>query len=511
MAKRVITLLFLLSAAFTAFAQSAETNPAELTAFENNQFDLTGQIPAGWSSVGPGAYQSPDDPTTITRLIVQRAPFGPTQTFESLLPQLGLDAIPNIIETIETGTFRFERYGLLIDQLGGIAVDIALAEDAGTTVLVLLQYPLSEDVTLRDEVFLPVVNSLAPLNDSAPDDQAAQETEETPRTYISEDVTFESVEGVTLAGTFTYPADADGPVPGVILITGSGPQDRNESLGPTIALQPFADLADYLSSNGVAVLRYDDRGVAESTGDYASATLDDFAADARAALDYLASREEVAAHLTGALGHSEGGWTLAIMSATTDELDFAIFMGGAAVSLRETLLAQYEASLQTAGVPEAEIRSLTGAQADLLNAITEAAESDNPAEVIEPALRDLVTLQLRQAPDDAFVEQLLAEYTRPWWFETLDYDPADDLATLDVPTLVLLGSLDLQVPLDQNLPIYEAIVANRENARIQIIEEANHLFQEAETGLFSEYATLEPELMSAFLEAVQSFIIEQTQ
>jgi len=180
-----------------------------------------------------------------------------------------------------------------------------------------------------------------------------------PFPYKSEQITFASkAVGVTIAGTVTTPV-GKGPHPAVILITGSGPQDRDEAL---MGHRPFAVLADYLTRRGLAVLRYDDRGVGKSTGDFAKATTLDFAEDAEGALNYLKGRPEIAATRIGFVGHSEGAIVAPIIAARRSDVAFLALLAGTAVPGADVILEQGQAMAKAAGVPEAQLNAARAKQ-----------------------------------------------------------------------------------------------------------------------------------------------------
>jgi hypothetical protein len=288
-----ITIGLILSA-FTAVAQDTTVI---LSPYTDEVFSIQGVIPDGWTKAAPGIYargQSASD----AALIAQQSAAAPVDAVvQSLLPQLQLEALPESSGTVETAALTWTVYQADVSAGGvTVVVDLALAEADGKTYIVLMQSAPDEYDALHEAVFVPALEALAPLAEATPDPNLP---------YSAEDVNIPNGD-VTLAGTLTLP-EGDGPHPALVLVSGSGPQDRDESLVPVSSLKPFALIADYLSRRGIAVLRYDDRGVARSTGDYASADVDDFASDASAAIDYLLTRDEIDPAQIGLLGHSEGG------------------------------------------------------------------------------------------------------------------------------------------------------------------------------------------------------------
>lgn len=177
-----------------------------------------------------------------------------------------------------------------------------------------------------------------------------------PFPYIEEDVVFENKNAnITLAGTLTYPKE--GKLSVVILVSGSGPQNRNEEL---LGHKPFLVIADFLTRNGIAVLRYDDRGVGKSTGDFSSATTLDFVGDALSAVDFLKSKDQINKNLIGIIGHSEGGLIAPLAAVQSDDVAFIIMMAGPGLRGKEILVLQTELILSANGEPEDEIKKVPG-------------------------------------------------------------------------------------------------------------------------------------------------------
>lgn len=487
----VITILVALSIMLVPQAQdNADTDDITFTDFENETYDLQGQVPASWQNVGNGIYrQSVVDPTA---LFIQSAPVNRETLVASLLPNLQLDALPEISETITTEHFTWDIYRFDVQTL---AVTLALTNTDTATHLVLLQAPAATAEALDTNVYRPVLQSVAPLATTTNDDNA-----DLP--YISEDVRFASGD-IMLAGTFTRPT-TDGQHPVVVLISGSGASDRNASLGQIAELEPFREIADHLTRAGIAVLRYDDRGVGASEGDFAQATFVDFVADASAAVDYLTTRDDVNAEQIGLLGHSEGGALAPEVAVSNADVSFVISMAGSTVDLRDVLLVQNQRILEAQGVDQARIDE----QVALVDALLGAIEADD-ADATEAALRDLLTLQLGDIPDDNTVQQFLTQYQSPYFSTALTYDPVVYWSQVDVPVLAVFGGLDTQVDAQQNIPPLENALSDASDVTITVIDAANHLFQRAETGGIDEYGTLEQAMMPAFLNLITDWLLER--
>lgn len=326
--------------------------------------------------------------------------------------------------------------------------------------------------------------------------RAAPAAAPAPLPYHAEEVTIRSG-GVSLAGTLTRPEGA-GPFPAIALLTGSGAQNRDEEI---FGFAPFKILADSLTLAGFVVLRCDDRGIGGSTGEYAEATTDSFAADARAQVAFLATRQEVRKDAIGVLGHSEGAVAATMLCAAHHDVAFAVLLAGPAVSGGDIILGQVERLARAGGATDsavaaaivsqkqvhAVVRADTGWQGlrgMLLDNMRQSAADLSPEQRASAGINDSV-LAVR-------VDAQLAAVRSPWFRRFITYDPAADLAAITCPVLALFGSLDMQVPPDQSRPALESIVAgaHKTNVTIRTIDGANHLFQQAHTGAPSEYASL---------------------
>ncbi|MBZ0287327.1 MAG: alpha/beta fold hydrolase, partial [Anaerolineae bacterium] len=355
--------------------------------------------------------------------------------------------------------------------------------------------------------FLPVLDTFAPL---------AEATPEADLPYSAEEVSIPNGD-VTLAGTLTLPK-GDGPHPALVLVTGSGPQDRDESLVPITSLKPFAVIADYLSREGIAVLRYDDRGVGKSTGDYATAVQDDFASDASAAIDYLLTRDEIDADQIGLLGHSEGGVVAAKLGATNEHLAFIVSMAGTAAKGSDVLLLQNrKIVLAEGGSPE-----LADLTVEYIEKMIVAVQNDD-LEAFKTLTHDYTLKQVAAMPEEereaigdaeAYAEQIVSQavsgYFNDWFRSFLAYDPAVDWAKTTIPVLGVFGGKDVQVDAEQNAPPMEAALAAAGNTDYEIVTlpTANHLFQDAITGGTSEYGTLPGEFIADFLPTIGDWILD---
>lgn len=322
-------LVFVLLALMSTVAYAQETT---FVPFSDDTYGIQGLVPEGWQSQNNTTiYARAATGSDLTTLIIQSAPLTIDSLWPLIMPQFGLDAVPESTGTYSTDAFDWTLYNFDYSQ-GNLSVefDLGLAEVGGKTYLVVLQSLPDEYDALHESVFLPVLDSITLLEEEAVP-------------YGVEDVTFTNGD-VTLAGTLTLP-EGEGPHPALILMSGSGPQDRDEVVVPGFPI--FKRIADHLTRNGVAVLRYDDRGVGESQGDYKSTSIYDFAADGEAAIAYLQSREDINPDQVGVMGHSEGGVYASIIGANPDSgAAFIITMAGPAVDGKAILLRQNELILQ---------------------------------------------------------------------------------------------------------------------------------------------------------------------
>jgi pimeloyl-ACP methyl ester carboxylesterase len=328
-----------------------------------------------------------------------------------------------------------------------------------------------------------------------------------PYPYSEDAVTYDNkAAGITLAGTLTLPRAAAA-APAVILISGSGAQDRDESV---FGHKPFLVLADHLTRNGIAVLRVDDRGVGGSSGKTSDATSDDFAGDVQAGLDYLKTRKEIDSKRIGLVGHSEGGLIAPIVAARSSDVAFIVLMAGPGLPGEDILYLQGTAIAKAAGATDQQVEANRGLQAQIFRIVKE--EKDPAAAAAK--LRQFGDQILSGVPEaqramaKRQVDAQIAGASSAWFRFFLTYDPRPTLAKVKVPVLAVTGELDLQVPDERNL---EAIgtalkAAGNTNVTLLSLPGLNHLFQRATTGAPSEYGRIEETMAPAALEAIAGWI-----
>ena len=331
-----------------------------------------------------------------------------------------------------------------------------------------------------------------------------------PFSYTSEDVIFANDKfNINLAGTLTIPAGT-GPFPAVILITGSGAQNRNEEL---MGHKPFMVIADYLSRNGIAVLRYDDRGVGKSKGNYSTATTADLATDAEAAFNFLKNYPKINPKTIGLMGHSEGGLIAPIVAASNPGIAFIVSLAGPGVTGQQIIIRQSQDIGRLSGVSEDQIRKSTETNKKLYAVLRK--EKDNKkAEVKILALYKEILEKENTSKEDTekAANQLKASFGAaiyPWFRYFIMTDPAAFWKKVKCPVLALNGEKDLQVAADENLPAIEKALRSGGNTSYKTMKlpELNHLFQHCKTGLPAEYGEIEETFSPEALKIITDWIL----
>ena len=324
-----------------------------------------------------------------------------------------------------------------------------------------------------------------------------------PYPYREEDVAFDdATAGVKLAGTLTLPPGA-GPFPAVVLIAGSGPNTRNE---PLLGHEVFLVLADYLTRHGIAVLRYDKRGTGASGGDYAEATTLDFAGDAEAAAAYLRARKEIDPRRVGLVGHSEGGLIAPIVAAKDPKIAFIVMMAGPGVDGLDILMEQGRLISKAMGLSDAQTEKGAALRKQLFDIV----RREKDPQVAAARLKTAADTWAKANDVSPKAVELQAGLINTDWFRFFyDYDPAATLRQLRCPVLALIGSKDLQVPADQNLPPIRAALAHDPGAEVEELPDLNHLFQTAKTGSPGEYIQIEETIAPLALDTITAWILKQ--
>ncbi|MFZ0456171.1 MAG: alpha/beta fold hydrolase, partial [Ignavibacteriaceae bacterium] len=331
-----------------------------------------------------------------------------------------------------------------------------------------------------------------------------------PFPYNEEEVTFENRNaGITLAGTFTFPKEGNN-FPAVVLVTGSGPQNRNEEV---FGHKPFLVWSDYLTRNGIAVLRFDDRGTGNSKGTYNGSTTADFVVDAIAAVEYLKNRKEIDKEKIGIVGHSEGGVIAPIAANKCKDISFIVLGAGTAVPGDEIISLQLESISRLENVPEAEIKKEKEINDKTFNFIKNSKDSAEAAGKINELYQNYYTSlpdSEKSKPENSSqsIEQKEKSFLSPWMRYFLKFDPRTELAKLDIPVLALFGEKDIQVSPAQNKDEMEIALqkSKSKNFKVIVIPGLNHVFQECETGAISEYGRIEQTTSPKMLSAMTGWI-----
>jgi fermentation-respiration switch protein FrsA (DUF1100 family) len=331
-----------------------------------------------------------------------------------------------------------------------------------------------------------------------------------PYPYKEEEVVVVNKEaGVTLAGTFTYPEKGE-KFPAVILITGSGPQNRDEEL---LGHKPFLVLSDFLTKDGIAVLRCDDRGIGKSTGNFSTATTKDFATDIFACVEYLKTRKEIDSKKIGLIGHSEGGLIAPMVAVGTKDVAFIVMMAGPGLCGDKILELQSKLISKAEGTPEAEINKVNVLNKKCYKIALEEKDSSKAAEKLNKLLDDYYA-SLSDADKKSMggssenLKMQTHKILSPWFKFFLSYDPKQNLSKLKIPVLAVNGEKDLQVPPKENLEVIESSLKKAGNKNYMVMEfpGLNHLFQTAETGSPTEYSKIEQTMAPAVLFAISDWI-----
>jgi uncharacterized protein len=350
--------------------------------------------------------------------------------------------------------------------------------------------------------------------DLTPKKETREKKEKLP--YKEEEVSFINGENV-FSGTLTLP-EYPGKHPAVVMITGSGAQNRDEEL---FGFKPFRIIADHLTRNGIAVLRYDDRSTGKSTGkSITESTTEDFAYDVIEAVKYLQTRNDINPRQIGLIGHSEGGIVGPLAVSKFDKIAFVVCIAGTGVNGEEIILEQTKLIQRANNTPEDEIKEDQVVTKKLLQLIISNEDKQWAMDTLKNAqLREYEKMTNEQksqiANKDVWAEtkakSTLAQFDNIWMRYFLTYDPVPALEKTKCPVLLLFGEFDLQVAPAQNLePMKKALEkGGNKDFEIKIFPEANHLFLETTTGNPQEYATMEKKFVDGFLEYIGGWVLKR--
>lgn len=325
------------------------------------------------------------------------------------------------------------------------------------------------------------------------------QTPRSPFPYNVQEVEFVNpVDSTRLSGTLTVPYSyqlfKSGSIPAVVMVTGSGLQNRDEEV---FNHRPFAVIAHALALNGIASLRYDDRGFGRSTGEFGNATTATFASDASAAADFLRSQKKAFGKI-GVIGHSEGG-TIAFMLAAKGEPDFIVSLAGPAVSGDSILYAQNERLLRGMGLTETQLKEYTEGLSMVFSQMAGGKKggaldinADRFPNLSPELLENLKSIALQ---DNA------------WMKFFVGYNPQTEIAKISCPVLALNGDLDMQVDAEMNLAALRRLLPENDRTVIKAYPGLNHLFQHAATGMPGEYGLIDETISEEVLADIVKWIV----
>lgn len=330
-----------------------------------------------------------------------------------------------------------------------------------------------------------------------------------PYDYEAQEIEFRNKKNkITLSGTLTYPFGA-GPFPTVILISGSGPQDRNSEI---FNHRPFWVWSDYLTSKGFAVLRYDERGVGDSGGKFATATSRNFASDVNAAIDYLKSRGDVVdKDAIGLMGHSEGGMIAPMVAMENKDVSFMVLLAGPAAPGREILLDQSRKIFTQAGLAAQDIDE----NEQMMNALYDLLDDGLDEDGLRAAFNDVIMKYAEGESEEEIAQTqqaIWSELNSPWMREFILYDPVPALEAVEVPVLAIYGEKDVQVTPELNKPRMESALrkAPIKDFQVVVVPGQNHLFQVCTTCTLNEYGQLDETVNEETMKLVMKWIRKHT-
>lgn len=335
-----------------------------------------------------------------------------------------------------------------------------------------------------------------PLKKNRPQVEAIKNTKPS---YSETEIQFLGLDNSTsFGGTMCVPAGR-GPFPGAVLVHGSGPNNRKEEL---FGHEIFTVIADHLCKKGMAVLRYDKRGVGASKGSFRTATTYDFADDAQAALNYMSKLPQIDGKRVGIIGHSEGGLIAPIVASRDKQTAFIVLMGGPGIAIDQLMVEQ---------VRDGEKLEGKGAQADQAAAkyrkVYDLMLAEKDVDVLRTKMHELLASDGKMKENEIQAEMRLM--TSPWFLTFIRMQPQDNLSKVTQPTLAINGELDFQVSAKSNLAgIRHAMQANKNLTAIEL-PKLNHLFQTSTTGAFSEYDKIEETVAPLALNTMSDWLVKQ--
>lgn len=425
------------------------------------------------------------------------------------------------ISTAEDGTLNGT-----MDSVDQLAKDIPIEEIHFENNMLHLEFPsikavydgkLSEDGTHIDGKWIQsgyeayvIFNKIESESD-IPEVKRPQ-TPKKPYPYKEEEVFFENKKaGIVISGTLTLPSSSGGPFPAVILIAGSGPNDRDETV---FGHKPFLVLADYLTRHGIAVLRYDKRGIGKSKGNYAAATTVDFSDDTLAGVNYLLSRKDIDHKNIGLIGHSEGGLIAPIAASKSKDIAFIVLMAAPGLKGEDILYFQGSLIIKADGGTDEEVSRNLALQKEIFSIIKSGKDPQASKEKLYKIIEEQITIREKITDKDKLkkiVKEKVKMLFSPWLKFFLEYDPSTALKKVACPVLVLNGDKDLQVPVEENLKIIEEAfkASGNKDYTIKKLPGLNHLFQTCKTGSPSEYVKIEETISPSVIDIIKNWIVKE--
>ena len=328
-----------------------------------------------------------------------------------------------------------------------------------------------------------------------------------PYPYKEEEIVFTNEnDGIEISGTLTIP-NGDEVLPAVILISGSGAQDRDES---AFGHKPFLVIADYLTRNGISVLRYDDRGAGKSMGDHLQATTEINSEDVVSAVRYLQSRKELDGTRIGLIGHSEGSIIASIAADKNPDIEYIVLLGAPGLGIEENLYLQNTLIRSKEGMSEGVIEQYNKIQRDIFSILKEEPDDSVAFEKLRVAYT-LNRYQLLSAEQKRSVDETIKSRLTPYFRDIIKCKPAEILKKVQCPVLAISGEYDLQAPAEKNLPEIERALKAGNNNNYKIIElpGINHMMQTCHKGTISEYSEIEETISPEVLNCISEWILIQ--
>jgi fermentation-respiration switch protein FrsA (DUF1100 family) len=332
-----------------------------------------------------------------------------------------------------------------------------------------------------------------------------------PYPYKEEHVEYEQeAAGIKIAGTLSYP-DSGGPFPAVVLLSGSGPQNRDEEI---FGHKPFLVLSDYLTRHGIAVLRSDERGGGSTSCRVKGSTTEDFADDAMAGVAYLKSRDEINPEWIGLAGHSEGGMMAPIAASKSSDIAFIVMMAGPGIAFSDVILFQKELKWKQIGMSDEDLELNRSWHNQVSEIISMDINNEEVRERVMQLYKDLneeERIRLHKTPES--MEGEIVHLTESWWRYATTYNARATLMKVKCPVLAINGSKDMQVVAKENLSAIEEALQSggNNNFLIKELEGLNHLFQTADTGDESEYVKIDETFSPVAMKLIADWILHKVE